>query len=214
MGGNMKKIFVLLTTLALLTLTACISKDAKGKLEETTTPPSTVVVPETPVAPAVPVELITNGDFSASTGWTINQSGDGDPWGGTGGKIEVAYNTGAAVVTIVKGDSTKNFEAQFYQTAPLVIGKTYTVSFEYSADVDSTLVFSLEKEGGDPCYLSGTADDKKAFLTASTTTKTYSNTFTASETNDAAKVVFLLSSAPTNAKITIDKVSLKEATTK
>jgi len=83
---------------------------------------------------------------------------------------------------------------------------------DFSTDADSTLVFSLEKEGGNPCYLSGSADDKKAFLTASTTTKKYTNTFTASETNDAAKVVFLLSSAPTGAKITIDKVSLKETT--
>lgn len=66
MGGNMKKIFVLLTTLALLTLTACISKDAKGKLEETTTPPSTVVVPETPAAPTIPTSgnLITLFDSS------------------------------------------------------------------------------------------------------------------------------------------------------
>lgn len=49
----MKKIFILLTTLALLTLTACISKDAKAKIGETVPPPSTVI-PETPPVITIP----------------------------------------------------------------------------------------------------------------------------------------------------------------
>lgn len=201
MGGNMKKIFILLTTLALLTLTACISKDAKGKLEETTTPPSTVVVPETPVAPAVPVELITNGDFLASTGWTTNKG-----WSVTQPDFDVTY-AGTAAIKIIRGGSPNAYEAQFYQEVPIESGKTYTVSFDYSGTVDSPFKTVIEKDGGSPSYLDET-------LKASNTEQKYTKTFTASATEPKVKVGFYFGSTPTSAAITIDNVSLKEATTK
>lgn len=227
----MKKIFILLATLALLTLAACTKDDTKEKLQETTTEQGTGgttpggiedgtttgggIEDETTSGGGIdggtgeePVELIKNGDFSTDTDWTINESGNSS-WGetGTGGDIAVTYDTGAAVVAIVRGDSTINYEAQLYQKASLVSGKTYTVSFDYLANNPSTFVFAIETENGKTQYLPGEN------VTASRTKQTYTKTFIATETTETdplAKVVFHLASAPTNAQFTLDNVSLKE----
>ena len=216
----MKKILVLLIALALLTLTACISKDATKKLQETppstnpVTPPSTTTgggIGGTDTTVTLGPELLKNGDFSTNTGWIIDESFN---WGGpganpSGANIDVIYDSGAAVIEIVKGDEPNDaWKAKFYTTTSLTKDKKYTVSFEYSATMESTFVFSVEKDGGNPSYLNEPGD-KKAVLKATTTKKTYSNTFTGSD-DAAAQVMFQLSKAPTGAKITIDNVSLKE----
>lgn len=63
MGGNMKKIFVLLTTLALLTLTACISKDAQKKVTES---PAAGVVDSWTEVTKIPVSLSTGEPIEAT----------------------------------------------------------------------------------------------------------------------------------------------------
>lgn len=205
-----KKIIVILSLLAAFALTGCFNEI---KENVNTSTPATITTGTTGTTSSA-VELITNGDFTASTGWNTDKSGTAS-WGagGTGGDLTVAYDTGAAVATIVRGGSTINYEAQLFTTVSLVSGKTYTVSFEYSADISSSIGFSIENSSTYDVYLGESTSDKKAALTANTTKQTYTKTFTATETNAAAKVVFLLSSAPTGAKITIDNVSLKEGTT-
>lgn len=143
--------------------------------------------------------LIVNGDFATNdnTGWTTS-----------GGAGSFNYISGECDATISSTQSN-SWDIQLFQTVSLDT-ETYLFSFDYSSTIDSDIYVSIEN----PAYTSflSTGGDNKPLLQATSTVKTFSNTFTMSAAEATSKVVFLLGKAESGAVITIDNVLLRPLT--
>jgi hypothetical protein len=135
--------------------------------------------PAEPAGPVAGVNLLKNGDFATDlTGWTTYA--DPKP------SLVASADNGVAKLVVTDVNPTNNWNIQFNQPGvPLVMGRSYTLTFKGSSSVAKTVgVVVGESSGAYKRYL-----DDAAQLTPTMGTFTY--TFTATVSNPAAQVQIL-----------------------
>ena len=156
-------------------------------------------------------ELMTNGSFdTTSSGWSFRSSQGAFAIGERDTSDYSSAPAGYKITCITAGSQPDNIQL-FTMTGNYVkitAGKQYKLTFRAKSDGGNiTPTISLMKR-----LSPGTAYDTPKEVAISGTWETYTITFTASTTDDAARITFYLGGMPAGSTLHIDSVSFKEAT--
>jgi GH35 family endo-1,4-beta-xylanase len=146
-------------------------------------------------------ELLSNGEFdNSTTGWTLQNNSTGV---GTMSVVTTAAQSGTNTLKLCPTTpGTADWHVQVQQPVPVVLGKSYEISFMAKADAARTMTVG-EQQNSSPYRMYYSSS-----VSLTTTNQTFTYSFTADTTDAGAVFKFLVGNISTC--VYIDKVSMKQ----